>query len=99
MESFIPFCEASFHQDELYNWNLRKLIQPAIVVYGSGQARRQPKGKGKAGGVGNGAPDTTKVGKKSKERPAKEAPASTTRFCLGDTTRFCLGDAPASTTK
>ena len=88
VESFVPFCAASFNQDELYNWNQRKLIQPAIVIYGSGQARRQPKGKGKAGGVGNGAPDTTKVGTEPKERPAKEAPASTTKFCLGDAFKY-----------
>ena len=70
------------------NWNQKKLIQPAIVIFGSGHTRRPPKGKGKAGGEGNGAPDTTKVVTESKERPANEAPQSTTRFCLGDAFKY-----------
>ena len=84
VESFVPFCEASFNQDEMYNWNQRKLIQPAIVIYGAGQARHPPKGKGKAGGVDNGAPDTTKAGTEHKEKPAKETITSTVKFCVGD---------------
>ena len=84
VESFVPFCEASFSQDEMYNWNQRKLIQPAIVIYGAGQARHPPKGKGKAGGVGNGAPDTTKAGTEHKEKPGKETITSTVKFCVGD---------------
>ena len=48
---------ASFSTDEMFNWYKKKLTQPALVIFGTGQVRHQPKGKGKAGGVGNGKTD------------------------------------------